>query len=266
MIRQGPQGRTSFPFAPSVSWKALVQSPFALSVAKRSRSADGGIAKPGHRKVFVVLACAVACGWAVSLGGCVHATKANFLRHYTLNVAASPLGQGSETQNPNGRTLQIAQIVVPEWLDGTAMYYRLDYEADGRLATYAHSDWIAAPAALLEPLLQQTLLAGGGWRAVTGPRSPASADVTLQIGLNDFSQSFPRPHASKGVLDATATLISNRDEHVIAQRHFHIEIAAPMADAQGGAKALGNASAEFADELQRWIDSAAAVANAAEHR
>jgi cholesterol transport system auxiliary component len=195
----------------------------------------------------------------------VHTTKANFLHHYTLGAAASSRAPAREAANPNDRTLQIAQIVVPEWLDGTAMYYRLDYERDGRLASYANSDWIAPPAALLEPLLEQTILAGGGWRAVTGPRGPASADVTLQVGLEDFSQSFSQPQASTGVLDATATLISSRDEHVIAQRHFHVEVAAPTADAQGGAKALGGASAKFADELRRWITSAAKDADTQTH-
>jgi cholesterol transport system auxiliary component len=206
------------------------------------------------------------CACAVLLTGCVHATKANFPRHYTLNAAAPALTGEHATANANGKILQITNITVPDWLDGTAMYYRLDYERDGRLAAYANSDWIATPAALLEPLLQQTILAGGGWRAVIGPRSPASADATLQIGLDDFSQHFSQPNESTGVLDATATLVSNRDEHVIAQQHFHIGIPAPTPDAQGGAKALGDASAEFADALRRWADSAATRANAGKGR
>jgi cholesterol transport system auxiliary component len=191
------------------------------------------------------------------LTGCVHTTKANFLHHYTLSAANSSSNAENGTPDPNGRTLQVAQIVVPEWLDGAAMYYRLDYQDDGRLASYANSDWIAPPATLLQPLLQQAILSGGGWRAVTGQRSPASADVTLQIRLDDFSQAFSQPQASTGVLDATATLIANRDQHVIAQRHFHVATPAPTPDAQGGAKALGDASAKFADELRRWITSAA---------
>ncbi|HET6905788.1 MAG TPA: ABC-type transport auxiliary lipoprotein family protein [Rhodanobacteraceae bacterium] len=196
----------------------------------------------------------------------MHTTRANFLRHYTLNAAASAPGTAREAPGTHGEILQLAQIVVPEWLDGTAMYYRLDYEAGGRLAAYANSDWVASPATLLEPLLQKAILAAGGWRAVIGPRSPANPDVILQIRLDDFSQSFSQPHASTGVLDATATLISNRDEHVIAQRHFHVEVRAPTPDAQGGATALNEASAQFAGELRQWVDSAAVDANAAESR
>lgn len=204
------------------------------------------------------------CACVPVLAGCMHTTKTQFLQHYTLSAPAPAVS--GQAGNADRGTLQIAQIVVPQWLDGTAMYYRLDYEADGRLASYANSDWVAPPASLLEPLLQKTILDAGRWRAVIGPRDPATPDVVLQIRLDDFSQSFSQPHAGTGVLDATATLISNRDEHVVAQRRFHLEIRAPTPDAQGGAKALGEASAKFADELRAWVDSTAVDANAAESR
>lgn len=246
-------------------WQRHRSPPFALSVAKRSRSADIKTTKPNRRKRPVRVWLAL-CACAALLTGCVHTTKADFLQHYTLSTPApSPAGSGQARRAGRG-ILQITNITVPEWLDGTAMYYRLDYEADGRLAAYANSDWVAPPAALLEPLLQQTILSGAGWRAVIGPRNPASADVTLQIRLDDFSQSFARPDASTGVLDATATLISSRAGQVIGQRHFHVEVAAPTPNAQGGAKALGDASAKFAGELQRWMGSEVAGANAAEDR
>lgn len=205
-----------------------------------------------------------ACACALVLAGCAQATKEHFVQHYGLSTAAPSADTAEHASKSHRGILQIARIVVPEWLDGAAMYYRLDYRDDNRLAAYANSDWIAPPAALLEPLLQKTILAGGAWRAVIGPGNPATADAILQIRLDDFSQSFTQPHASTGVLDATATLISNRDDRVLAQRHFHFEVAAPTPDAQGGAKALNDASARFADELQQWVDSTSVSAGGAE--
>src|SRR5690242_8557745 len=176
---------------------------------------------PAMNKTWLAL-----CACVLVLSGCWNTTRTHFVQHYTLGPI-TPASAVSGQANRAGRgILQITGIDVPDWLDGTAMYYRLDYRADGRLASYANSDWIAPPATLLQPLLQKAILAGGGWRAVIGPRNPASADVELRIGLDDFSQSFSQPHASTGVLDATATLISTRDDHVIAQRHFHVEVAA----------------------------------------
>lgn len=188
------------------------------------------------------------------LGGCVHSTKAQFTRHFALGTPASIGANDSVTTNPNGKILEVTQISVPEWLSGTAMYYRLDYRNDNQLAAYAQSDWIAPPAAMLEPILRRSL--AGGWRAVIGPRNPATADASLQIRLDDFSQAFAQPGDSKGVLDATATLIDSHNDSVIAQKHFHVEVAAAAADAQGGAKALADASRRFAARLQDWLRSA----------
>lgn len=189
------------------------------------------------------------------LGGCVHSTKAQFTRHYGLGTPASVPANGSGAANANGKILQVSQISVPDWLSGNAMYYRLDYRNDDRLASYGQSDWIAPPASLLEPILRRAL-AGGGWRAVVGPRNPATADTSLQLRLDDFSQAFAQPGESKGILDATATLIDSHNDSVIAQKHFHIEVAATTPDAQGGAKALAEASRQFAAQLQDWLRGA----------
>lgn len=191
------------------------------------------------------------------LGGCVHSTKAEFTRHYGLGTPASLPANGSGTASVNGKILEVAQISMPEWLTGNAMYYRLDYRNDDRLAAYAQSDWIAPPASLLEPILRRAL-AGGGWRAVVGPRNPATADASLHLRLDDFSQAFTQPGESKGIIDATATLIDSHNDSVIAQKHFHIEVPSSTPDAQGGAKALAEASRKFATQLRRWAQASAA--------
>lgn len=186
------------------------------------------------------------------LAGCMHSTKADFPRHYTLGNPA-PAHAVSGTASHGRKVLQISRVIVPPWLAGNAMYYRLDYRDGRSLASYAHSDWIAPPATLLESIIQNTIAADGNWQAVIGPGNPASADANLHVRLDDFSQAFSHPHASTAVIDATATLIDNRNDSVIGQRHWHIEVAAPTADAQGGAKALGKASRQLANDLQRWL-------------
>jgi cholesterol transport system auxiliary component len=206
------------------------------------------------------------CACTLVLGGCVHATKGEFPRHYALDNPAQVIHEARQPDNSGGKILQIARIAVPEWLEGTAMYYRLDYQHDSRLSAYGRSDWIAPPATLLEPMLQNAIAAGGGWRAVIGPANPANADASLQLRLDDFSQRFSQPGHSVGVLDATATLIGNHDDGVVAQQHFHIEVAASTPDAQGGAQALGEAGRQFAAQVQRWLGSVASAAAARSSR
>lgn len=198
------------------------------------------------------------CACTLALGGCMHSTKADFPQHYALGGTAHVAQANRQTSTPGQKILQIARIAAPDWLEGTAMYYRLDYQYDGRLSAYGRSDWIAPPATLLEPRIQSAIAAGGGWRAVIGPGNPANADASLQLQLNDFSQAFSGPGQSVGILDATATLIDNHDDSVAAQKHFHIEVAAHSADASGGAKALSEASEQFAAQVQRWLGTTVA--------
>ncbi|HEX5488874.1 MAG TPA: ABC-type transport auxiliary lipoprotein family protein [Rhodanobacteraceae bacterium] len=197
------------------------------------------------------------CACTLALGGCVHATRVQFPQHYALGGPAQTLHEHRGAGKSGEAILQIARIAAPEWLEGTAMYYRLDYQHDNRLSAYGRSDWIAPPASLLEPLVQSAIAAGGGWRAVLGPGNPANADTSLQLRLDDFSQRFSQPDRSAGVLDATATLVDHHGDRVVAQKHFHIEVAASTPDAQGGAQALGNASRQFVAQVQQWLESAA---------
>jgi cholesterol transport system auxiliary component len=186
------------------------------------------------------------------LAGCAQlSSRQTFPKHYTL--ADSPASMQQTSGTTSRATLQVARITVAPWLQGTALYYRLDYRHDDRIATYAQSDWVSPPANLLETLIQNALAAGGHWHIVTGPTGPARTAFALHVQLNDFSQAFASPGQSRGVLDATATLVDNRNGNAIAQKSFHVEAAAPSADAQGGVKALNHAALQFTAELERWL-------------
>lgn len=197
--------------------------------------------------------CLALCTCTLVLGGCMHTTKTEFPRHYALNGPARTVQVNRRATHAGEQVLQIARITMPEWLQGTAMYYRLDYQHDSRLAAYGRSDWVAPPATLLEPVIQNALVMGGGWRAVIGPGNPATADASLHLRLDDFSQTFSQPNDSAGTIDATATLIDNHEDSVVAQKHFRIEVFASSPDAKGGAKALDEASGKLAARLQRWL-------------
>lgn len=194
-----------------------------------------------------------ACVCALLLGGCMHASKPVIVHHYDLGTTPTA---ASSSENRTGKVLRIARISVPDWLAGTGMHYRLDYRHDRQVAAYAHSDWAAPPATLLESVIQDALATHGGWRAVVGPGSPASANASVHIRLDDFSQAFSQPHDSAGVIDATATLIGDHGDKVLAQRHFHVEIVAETPDAQGGVAALAEASRHLASLLQQWLQKA----------
>lgn len=198
---------------------------------------------------------AMLCAGALMLSGCMSTTQTQRVHHYALGApVAASAGQQPAVSAKRG-VLGISRVVVPPWLAGTAMHYRLDYRGDGRLAAYGQSDWAAPPATLLEPLVQAALATGGRWRAVVGPHSSATADASLHLRLQDFSQAFASPEQSTGVIDATATLLDNADADVIAQKHFHVAVPASSADARGGAAALRTASHDLARQITDWLST-----------
>lgn len=190
----------------------------------------------------------------VMLGGCAQfSSRQAFPEHYTLIDTPSPALQDAGTQEWDDATLQVARIAVAPWLQGTDLYYRLDYRHDNRIAAYAQSDWVTPPARLLEPMIRNALASGNAWRAVLGPTGPARTDFSLHVRLDDFSQVFTSPRQSYGALDATATLVDNRDGRAFAQKHFRIQTPAPTADAEGGVKALNRAAQQFIRGIEQWL-------------
>lgn len=202
-----------------------------------------------RRHACLLLGCIVALG----LGGCMDSTRMVPVNHYQLSPLLATLKLSHPAYDPTGKVLQVTRILAPAWLAGTAMYYRLEYRNSQQLATYAHSAWTEPPALMLEPVIQRTIASRMGWRAVIDPDATARADSSLHIRLDDLSQWFATPTRSTGVIDATATLLDDHDGSVIAQHHFHIQVAAPTADAAGGAKALGAASLQLAGDVQHWL-------------
>ncbi|HET7267651.1 MAG TPA: ABC-type transport auxiliary lipoprotein family protein [Oleiagrimonas sp.] len=196
---------------------------------------------------------AMLCASALLLSGCMSTGQTRTVQHYALGApVATPAGAHPAASGERD-VLKVARVTVPPWLAGTDMYYRLDYRDGGQLSAYGQSDWAAPPATLLEPWVQAALSASGQWRAVVGPRNPATADVSLHLRLEDFSQIFASPEQSTGVIDATATLLDNADASVVAQKHFHVTVPSPSADARGGATALREASHALARQISRWL-------------
>lgn len=191
----------------------------------------------------------------LALGGCATASTQMFPRHYIL-AGSPPKASRSQVGSEIGKTLEVARIVVPQWLAGTNMYYRLTYRDNGRVSAYARSDWIAPPAAMLAQMIRNTLTGAASWHAVVGPDSSAEADFSLHIRIENFSQVFTSRNQSDGQLDATATLVDHRHDRVLAQRRFQLTASAPSADAAGGAKALQQASRQFVTQLQHWLAAA----------
>ena len=161
-------------------------------------------------------------------------------------------------------TLSRAALVLPEVeaegiLETPALLYRLGYEDPFQLRPYALARWSAPPPQLLRQRLREVL---GRERAVLDNASAAALvrrgaerPPVLRVELEEFSQMFDSPAASRGMLRLRCTLLESRGggERLVAQRGFALDRPAPSADAPGGVRALAAATDAAAQDIAAWL-------------
>jgi cholesterol transport system auxiliary component len=195
---------------------------------------------------------------AIVLTGCIslpHPGKGEHRAQYTLaagaaNTSTPPAAKGAKAR---AKVLKVAEVAVPAWLNSEAIFYRLDYRNNSRIAAYSQSTWVSSPATMLTALLERKLAASPAWSAVIGPDDAATAAYTLRVQLMDFQQDFSSPKQSHCLLVASATLIDNNAQAVAGQKTFTQKQPAPSPDAAGGVQCLSQASLRFTKELRQWL-------------
>lgn len=172
---------------------------------------------------------------ALLLGGCTVPSR-------PAAQAVHDLGVLEAVATPAGTALLRSVDVQPApWLAGTAMGYRLLQIQPTRRQAYSESRWAAPPAQLVELALRRTLGAGQG-------------SCRLRIELDEFAQVFETDTLSRGVIEARASLLTQRGEQVLASRAFSISLPAATPDAAGGVAALQAASRALGRELTGWLN------------
>jgi len=159
----------------------------------------------------------------------------------------------------NRPPLVLPEIEADGILETTALLYRLEYEDAFQLRPYALARWSAPPTFLLRQRLREVL---GRDRAVLDNSAAASLvrrgaerPPVLRVELEEFSQVFDSPTASRGQLRLRCTLLEagGGGERLVAQRAFQVQRPAPTADAAGGVRALTAAVDAAALDIARWL-------------
>jgi ABC-type uncharacterized transport system auxiliary subunit len=151
-------------------------------------------------------------------------------------------------------SLAVARVSAPEWLETPTLQYRLAYQEPLRYQGYAGSRWVAAPPLLLTERLRQAA-AQAGSRGALREGEGVKTDVLLRVELEEFSQVFDSPQASRGVVRARASLV-REGRALAAQKGFVVEKPAATADAAGGAQALAAAADQLVIEMLAWAAQA----------
>jgi cholesterol transport system auxiliary component len=146
--------------------------------------------------------------------------------------------------------LAIARVTAPEWLNGPQMYYRLAYVNSQQPRPYANSQWIMSPARLFEERIKSHIGQAGG--QVMSATSSTSRLPTMRIEIDDFTHVFESPEKSYAQLIARVAVLEGRK--LVGQRTFTRRVPAPTPNADGGAKAMAQATDAMMANILRWLD------------
>ena len=147
------------------------------------------------------------------------------------------------------RPLLIYDVNAPAWLDSPFIYYRLAFQDAARPQAYADSRWVSSPGELIAGRVRGRLAASGKG-GVIHPADGNRASHALRVELDEFTQVFDAPGQSKAVVRLRASVLGKNA--LIAQRSFSVERPASTPDAEGGVRALIEASDEAVDQLVAW--------------
>jgi len=148
---------------------------------------------------------------------------------------------------PLVRVPVLTDVRAPNWLDGTAIHYRLAYESETRRRSYALSRWAAPPAELLSVALR---------RMLDSPGAPSTCRLVVE--LDEFIQVFEQPQASAALISGVATLVGANGRTIVDRMRFSLTEKATGADAPSGVAALSRGVDALGARIADWLDRAEA--------
>ena len=182
---------------------------------------------------------ALVVGLGLFLSACVGGLRqATPVTVYDFGLAS---GQ-SMTEGIAGVALEVRS---PPWFDSLGVDYRLAYDDQLRPREYANARWAANPGVLLARRLVQQFGASG----VVGD---VAAACLLRIDLQEFSQVFDSPTASRGVIQARLALVDGK-RRTLVERPVTVAVVAKTPDARGGVGALVLAVHDFQQVVGAWL-------------
>ena len=160
-------------------------------------------------------------------------------------VAVYDFGLTSGQPGPEGMAGIALEVRSPPWFDSLGVDYRLAYDDPLRPREYANARWAANPGVLLARRLVQQF-------GVSGVVGDTAAACLLRIELQEFSQVFDSPAASRGVIQAKLALVDGK-RRTLAEKPVTVAVVAKTPDARGGVGALVLAVHDFQQVVAAWL-------------
>lgn len=179
----------------------------------------------------------------LALGGCSVLSSGAPATTYDLGPLAAP---PSQPPAPLPK-LRVAETDGPDWMEGSALYYRLQYAQAQRLQAYATQRWVQPAPRLFDARLREAVALRGALSWYGDASVPA-----VKVDLLAFEQVFDTATSSRGVVRARVTVFQ---KGMIGQKTFVAEQPAPTADGAGGVRALAASTDAVIAAILDWTAS-----------
>ncbi len=121
-----------------------------------------------------------------------------------------------------------------------------------QISSFATNRWVAPPADMLAPLIQQRLQASGCFRAVVTPPSSGTADIVLDTQLLQLQQEF-LTQGSRVRMAVAVTLSDTASQQVIAARRFATIVPVLADDPYAGVVAANRATQILLNDIKSFV-------------
>jgi len=141
----------------------------------------------------------------------------------------------------------VLEVSAADALNTQHIRYRLNYDNPARVFTYTESRWAATPAELLTAKLGSVIQQGND-----------ASGCSLRIKVQAFDHVLSSITASEGVVQLSAVLLDRKSRKILASEVVTATALAGTANAQGGTKALAQASESVLVKVINWANAEAA--------
>lgn len=179
------------------------------------------------------------------LGGCSLRPQATpSITHYYLQPEIEALC----TPLQSGKLLQLSFVDALPSLSGKNIIYK---KSDLKTGSYLYSRWEQSPRYAIMSSLYTALKEQRCYREILYS-TPLESDLTLEIKVMQFEQSFTDTMDSYAVVRIDALIYRSQSRKLLGSRSFASKIKAESPDAQGGVKAINAALGKVLSELVCW--------------
>lgn len=184
---------------------------------------------------------------ALTLVGCGLSTPVSLPEMHIYNLSAVK-PTISAKQHRNNKTLLVSLPIPDPGFESNKMIYEpLPFSLRG----YANHQWAAPPAEMILPMLAQSMMNQGYYKAVVTTPFTGLTNYRLDTRVISFTQDFTQPTSREHVI-LQETLINSTTNEVMASKQFSVYVPAPQNNPYSGVVAANRAVAALANEIAAW--------------